>query len=101
MNIKHIFNGIKNSIFVKEEVEKIANFRREICEGCPKISIALEDSLKGAMYLPERPDVHCTECACNLHLKTRSLHSSCPIGKWNSVATESENIMIQSAIELE
>ena len=36
--IKHIFDGIKNSIFVKEEVEKIALERYEICSTCPKNS---------------------------------------------------------------
>lgn len=95
MNVKHIIEGIKNSIFVKEEVEKIASQRYAICRGCPANSSNQNkpDIIKpepGPYYLPLRPDEHCTHCACNLHAKIRSLHTACPIDKWPAVATKEE-----------
>lgn len=100
-NVKHILEGITNSIFVKEEVEKIANQRKEICNVCPKNS---ENSDKeffdpGKYYSTKRPDVHCTSCACNLHAKLRSLHTSCPIEKWTAVATLQESAKIAAVTD--
>ena len=95
MNIKHILEGVKNSVFVKEEVEKIAQERYEICKGCPFFSANQDkpemNPVPGPYYSKMRPDEHCTVCACNIHAKTRSLHTSCPKGKWPSVATEEES----------
>jgi len=99
-NIKHVLEGITNSIFVKEEVEKIAAGRKEICDACPKNSANAEESFfdPGKYYSKNRPDVHCTVCACNLHAKTRSLHTKCPIDKWKAVATQTEAAQIAGAI---
>lgn len=101
MNIKHIIEGIKNTIFVQEEVEKIASQRMEICETCPKNSFNSKKSFfdPGKYYSSIRPDVHCTMCACNLHAKVRSLHTNCPIDKWGSVATKEEAAKIAAAID--
>jgi hypothetical protein len=92
INIKHILEGITNSIFVKEEVEKIANERYEICKVCPHMSANNKspEFLAGNYYSEIRPDEHCTHCACNIHAKNRSLHTSCPVGKWDAVATPQE-----------
>lgn len=92
VNVKHILEGIANSIFVKEEVEKIANERHEICKTCPhNSSNSKEEFFEAGKYFSElRPDEHCTKCACNLHAKTRSLHTDCPMGKWPAVATPQE-----------
>lgn len=92
MNIKHIIDGIKNSVFVKEEVEKIAASRYEICKVCPKNSSNSDKEFfdPGPYFSKLRPDEHCTVCACNLHAKTRSLHTNCPIEKWTAVATLAE-----------
>jgi hypothetical protein len=38
-------------------------------------------------------------CACNIHAKTRSLHTDCPISKWTSVATKEEAAKIAAAID--
>lgn len=81
INVRHILEGIKNSIFVKEEVEKIANERYEICKKCPKLSTAKDDSQKGEYHSKLRPDEHCTICACNIHAKVRSLHTACDLDK--------------------
>jgi|SRR5688572_9158404 hypothetical protein len=92
MNVKHILEGIKNSIFVKEEVEKIAKDRHNICKVCPKNSTNRDksDFDPGPYFATLRPDEHCSVCACNIHAKTRSLHTNCPIDKWLAVATPQE-----------
>lgn len=92
MNVSHIIEGIKNSVFVREEVEKIAEERHNICKVCPKNSSNSnkEDFEPGSYFSELRPDEHCTVCACNLHAKTRSLHTSCPLEKWGAVASVQE-----------
>jgi hypothetical protein len=100
MNVKHILEGLGNSLFVKEEVEKIANKRMEICKVCPKNSANRnKDNFKpGKFFNTMRPDVHCTMCACNLHAKVRSLATECPIGSWGPEATKEEAIKIVSSL---
>lgn len=101
MNIRHIIEGIGNSIFVKEEVEKIANERMAICKDCPRNSANKDKDffMPGKFYSALRPDVHCSMCACNLHAKTRSLHTNCPIDKWNAVASEKESALIAVTLD--
>lgn len=98
-NVKHIIDGIKNSIFVKDEVEKIANDRYTICSPCPKNSKNKDMGQEGPYYSTLRPDEHCSECACNIHAKVRSLHTSCPLDKWLAVASPDEVLQIAKAIE--
>lgn len=100
--ITHIIEGIKNSIFVKDEVEKIAESRFDICRTCDKNSLNAETDREfnpGPYYSKIRPDMHCTVCACNLHAKVRSLHTACPINKWTEVATKEESAKIAAAID--
>lgn len=101
LNIRHILEGIKNSIFVKEEVEKIAQARYEVCKACPKISANQGQpwANPGPYYNTARPDEHCTVCACNIHAKVRSLHTSCPIDNWEAVATKEEAAKIAVVTE--
>lgn len=103
INVLHILEGIKNSVFVNQEVEKIAAERYSICRGCPAISTNQDkpemNPVPGKYYSPKRPDEHCTHCACNIHAKIRSLHTSCPIGKWNAVASVQEAAKIAAALD--
>lgn len=101
MKVKHILEGIKNSLFVKEEVEKIANERYEICKVCPKNSKNKDKDFfnPGPYYATIRPDEHCSMCACNIHAKVRSLHTECPIGDWRSVATKEEAAKIAAVTD--
>lgn len=103
MNVKHIIEGIKNSVFVKEEVEKIAKERYEICKGCNKFSSNSDkpDFNPGPYYSKLRPDEHCTVCACNIFAKTRSLHTSCPLNKWGAVASLEESVKIATIADEE
>jgi hypothetical protein len=100
-NIKHIIEGIKNSIIVREGVEAIANERYEICKVCAKNSAnkGQENFDPGPYYSSLRPDEHCSMCACNIHAKVRSLHTECPISKWEAVATKEEAAKIAAAID--
>lgn len=100
MNVKHILEGIGNSIFVKEEVEKIANKRMELCKVCPKNSANRDEPYfnPGKYYSNLRPDVHCSMCACNLYAKTRSLATECPIGSWKPEASKEEAAKIAAQL---
>jgi predicted metal-binding protein len=103
INVKHILEGVANSIFVKEEIEKIANERNEFCKICPKSSANSEKDFfdPGPYYSKLRPDDHCSLCACNLHAKVRSLHTNCPAEKWAAVATVEEAAKIAMITENE
>lgn len=87
IKINHIAEGIKNSILPREEVEKIAKVRAEICAACSYNSANKDKAFftPGKNYSKIRPDAHCTICACNIHAKVRSLKSKCPIDKWVAV----------------
>jgi len=101
LNVKHILEGIKNSIFVKEEVEKIAQMRHDICKECPKNSTNKDksDFDPGKYFSSFRPDEHCSMCACNIHAKVRSLHTNCPIDKWPALATPQEAAKIAVVLD--
>lgn len=105
-NLKHVLEGITNSIFVREEVEALAAKRYEICSSCSKNSKVIKDhiekgntTVQGPYYSTNRPDEHCSMCACNIHAKVRSLHTECPIGKWKAVANKEEAAKIAAAID--
>ena len=38
----------------------------------------------------------CNECGCSLSLKTRSLASDCPLGKWKSIVTVEEEDKLEN-----
>jgi hypothetical protein len=95
INIKGIIGGLYNSIFIKEEVEKVAKERLNICDHCEYNS----ENAKLRGYKTIRPDVYCTDCSCNLKLKTRYLSESCPREKWMAVASDEEDEKIQNLIK--
>lgn len=106
INVLHILEGLNNTIFVNQEVEKIAKERQAICDTCPSNSknyVKLSEEEKkekgNTFYSKFRPDVHCVECACNVHAKVRSLHTSCPLSKWVEVATAMEAAKIASVLD--
>jgi hypothetical protein len=103
INVLHILEGIKNSVFVNAEVEKIATERYAICRACPAISTNQDkpemNPNPGPYFKKIRPDEHCTHCACNIHAKIRSLHTACPIDRWPSVASIQEAAKIAAALD--
>lgn len=87
---KEIFNGWRNDLMppkhLKKLIKDVSDERMKICTECPKNSVkAKEDG-----YTSIRTDFHCTVCSCPLQKKTKSLHSSCPIGKWEALLTKEE-----------
>ena len=80
-NRKQIIEGITNSVLRDETVEEISKLRYDICSEC---------SSKGRKCAVKGTVPCCNECGCSLAFKTRSLSSSCPLGKWEAVATEEE-----------
>lgn len=93
-NKGEIFEGIKNSIFTKDDVENIANERMYICDSCEHID------RKGDKCLVPGTQPCCGECGCKLHWKTRSLSSSCPVGKWKEELTEEEAQKLEQKLGL-
>jgi len=100
MNIdfKGILEGLSNSVFVKESVEKVAAERIAICKQCPHYSVNVVAAGGGPFI---RKDSFCTDCGCNMYLKTRALSASCPLGstsshfpnetsKWSAITTDGE-----------
>lgn len=85
-NRKQILEGITNSIVRDETVEEIAVLRFSICDVCPS---------KGKKCAVKGTAPCCNECSCSLGFKTRSLSSSCPLGKWEAIATEEEEEQLE------
>jgi hypothetical protein len=83
---KDILNGIKNSIFVSDAVEIIAEERKVICLNCPLID------LKGDKCTMPGTHPCCGSCGCSLKFKLRSLSSGCPEDNWEPVLTEEEEL---------
>ena len=81
---KRIFDGIKNSIFKKDDVEKIALSRLAICEKCDTI-----DRIGKKCILPESQPC-CGDCGCKLAWKVRCLAEECPLNKWEAILSEEE-----------
>lgn len=96
IDFKGIMEGVKNSILVTEQVELVAKERTSICKGCLSNS---ENQKKYNGYKSFRPDLHCTVCGCDIHLKTRSLSSSCPLGKWVAQLTEDQEQELKKKID--
>jgi len=96
ISLKGIFEGVWNSVFVKEQVEKVAVERTLICRGC---SMNSEHQKKYNKYKTFRPDFHCTVCGCDLHLKTRALSQECPLGKWKAEMSQEEEFNITKRLE--
>ena len=70
-----IINHVKNKydLLSKEEQDEIIR-RRFICATCPFNS---KNATENGWYKSERIDDHCTQCGCNLELKTECLTCNC------------------------
>jgi len=88
MNFKNLWNnffqileGVSNNINKKEDVEKIAKKRLEICSKCE------HQDKTGEQCLVPGTQPCCGICGCKLAFKTRSLSSECPHPdkKWKAV----------------
>jgi hypothetical protein len=75
-----LIEGIGNSLFVKEEVEKIAAERIKHCLECKHYS----PNARKTGVVTVRKDAFCMDCGCNMYLKTRALSAACPLGSKTS-----------------
>ena len=85
-NRKKILEGIKNSIFQNEAVEKIAAERDKICKQCDHI-----DKQGDLCSIPGTGPC-CGVCGCSLKILQRSLTSSCENFHWDKVLTDKEDL---------
>lgn len=92
-NLPEVYEGVKNSMFKKDYVEKIADHRWKICRDCDQ----LDTSGKECAAPGTQPC--CIDCGCSLAFKTRSLASSCPKGKWKELMTSEEEQMLHDQLQ--
>lgn len=71
-----ILDAVKNYVVNDSEIEALAATRMDICNECPLLD------LKGSKCFAPGTQPCCGSCGCSLKLKTRSVESSCPEGKW-------------------
>lgn len=83
-----IMEGIKNSIFKREDVEEIVAVRNSICTTCD----TYDPQGDGCMVAGTGPccDNRKGGCGCSLGFKQRSLSSACPKGHWEAMMTQEE-----------
>lgn len=84
-NRKLIFEGIRNSLFRKRYIERVAAERMAICNQCDELDV------KGEHCVWPGSQPCCAECGCSLEYKTRSLSSSCPYEYWVALEEEYED----------
>lgn len=92
-----ILEGIKNSIFKKEDIEVIAQERMIACNNCPYIGRRDEDCEFG--FGP-----CCTICGCVLGYKLRVMSESCPHPDgplWSAELSEEESEELNKKISLD
>lgn len=90
-----IFEGIRNSVFKREDVESVADERLRICRsnecGCYDGEGRSEAAVvKGAES--------CGSCGCKLSWKSRALSDECPEGYWERVLTETEEAVLKDKL---
>lgn len=93
-NKGNILEGVKNSIFKREDVEQIALYRLAICENCPSKLYDAEGT--GCMIPGTAPccDLSKGGCGCSLGFKTRSLSAECELGHWSAeLSVEEEDAL--------
>lgn len=96
ISIKGILEGAWNSIFVKEEIEKVAKERQDVCAGC---SMNSDHAKRFNKYKTFRPDYHCVSCGCNIVMKTRAMAEHCPLGKWLAQMSQEEEYELTKKLE--
>ena len=92
-NMPQIFEGIRNKVFTKSEVEEIAMIRWDICTRCRNF-----DTVGTYCAVPGTAPC-CKDCGCILNLKVRSMSSSCPIGEWAAFMDEETEKNLQDSLE--
>lgn len=87
-----IVEGIKNSIFKKEDVELIANERLSICR---TNDCGFYDPLGDSENAVVKGSESCADCGCKLSFKSRALSDECPNKHWLKEVDESEEVLLK------
>lgn len=92
-NIDKVLEGIRNDVsnrfkILPKDKQKVIAERMEVCLNCPYNSKNATTSaqyklLTGNNYETNRPELHCSFCACTIPYKVSSLNSNCGIETWN------------------
>lgn len=90
-----IFEGIRNSIFKREDVEAIAEKRLQICRSN---ACSFHDPLGQSQAAVMKGVESCASCGCKLAWKTRALSDGCPQGLWTPVLTDTEEILLREKL---
>jgi hypothetical protein len=102
LNFKEIIEGWHNHLVPPLElvnlIDEVSEHRLSICSGCPFQS---KNAKEAGTYKGYRTDLHCTSCGCHLAAKSKSLSSTCPLGKWEAIATDEERYNIEKQIQNE
>jgi len=91
-NIDQIFEGVKNNIFKKDDVELIADMRWQKCRECEYLDT------KGDKCAAPGTQPCCSDCGCSLAIKLRAVSSSCPKRKWNALLSEKNEEKFKDSI---
>lgn len=67
-----ILEGVANSVLIKEEIEKVAKARMDICRSCPYYD---PEGISEKVIL--RGLESCAACGCALALKTHCMSCNC------------------------
>ena len=78
--IKQIIEGYFKLMFKDPKVEKIAKYRKSVCDVCPKKGHLVNISTLGINIKAVQ---QCKDCGCILVAKQRS-SSECPMNKWKA-----------------
>lgn len=98
-----IFEAIKNSVFKKEDVEKIAEERLAICR-TNKCGLYDPEGKSEKAYFPGQES--CGGCGCKLSWLTRALSKDCTLAElgqeplWEAVLTLEEEDKLKEKIGL-
>lgn len=88
--LNQIVEGWKNNLtpqaFLDQHIIDVSTSRLSICEACEEHSSNKKD------YKSIRPDAHCTNCGCTLSAKTKCLTCECPLKKWMSAETQTQDV---------
>ncbi len=83
-NMDEVYEGIKNKLFKKHYIERIADYRWSICKDCDLVDI------EGKSCVAPGTEPCCSDCGCSLGFKLRAMSTSCPKGHWPSYMSSEE-----------
>ena len=91
-NRSKIMEGITNTVFIRKEVERIADQRMRTCNVCPH-----QDKTGETCIVPGTAPC-CKLCGCSLKLKIRALSAACDDNRWPAVLSPEEEDQVNAKL---